>query len=166
MGIAASSRGEQAGAQGVSTDNPQGSWNTWCEVLISKVLCSPASLSIWIHSTQQKSITALTIPPTGRNHCLCRQTKAFYIRHPEAHVAHSTESQGRRCPLPLQLPCLLANNKNLSEQMKVTFETSKTCRALCHRDILQAWQATCYPMELSIACRVQELWLNAPHLES
>lgn len=60
------------------------------------------------------------------------------MRHQKANRSPSTESYRRLRALSLCLPCLLANNKNLSEQMKVNFETSKTFQAPCHKDILQA----------------------------
>lgn len=48
----------------------------------------------------------------------------------------------------------------------MTFETSKTYRAPCHRDILQAWQVTCCPIQLFLACHVLKLWLDVHSLES
>lgn len=104
-----------------------------CRVAQPLTLSGSAALS-WNLSCFQ---TIMTVLPIWRNSPLCRLNKAFYIRHCKANRSHSTESYGRLCALSLFLPCLLANNKNLSEQMEVNFGTNKTFRAPCHKDILQ-----------------------------
>lgn len=112
----------------------QVTWKTLCKISILKLQWSPASNSIPINGIKLKSITLPdrhdSFPLFGES-VLSTDYKAFSIRHQKANRSHSIDSWEKLCTL--SLPCLPANNTNLSEQMKVNFETSKTFQAPCHR---------------------------------
>jgi hypothetical protein len=60
---------------------------------------------------------------------------------------------------------LLENNKGLSEQMTVIFETSKTFGHPATNISSKQLQAICCPVLPAVSCHVEELWSKEPRLE-
>lgn len=83
---------------------------------------------------------------TWRNSLLHRLNKGFYVRHQKVNRASSTDSYGRLSAHPLCFSRLLANSKNLSEQMKVNFESSKKFGHPATKIFSKQLQAICRPI--------------------